>query len=81
MIELQRVEAGTSPAELPPGAPVGPQAAPAVGLGLVGSLPERTKVVPGGWSQPFPGDMHLREEGNSGPVSASSQAKAGLQCT
>lgn len=41
----------------------------------------RRWVVPGGWSQPFPGETHLREEGNSGPVSASAQAEAGLKHT
>lgn len=50
--------------ELPPTAPVGPQAAPAVGSGLVGLLPVRTKVGPtrclaGG--QPSPGETRVSE--------------------
>ena len=50
--------------ELPPGAPVGPQAAPTVGSGLVGLLPVRMKVGPArclAGSQPSPGETRVSE--------------------
>lgn len=50
--------------KLPPTAPVGPQAAPAVGSGLVGLLPVRTKVGPArclAGGQPSPEETRVSE--------------------
>lgn len=59
--------------KLPPTAPVGPQAAPPVGSGLVGLLPVRTKVGPArclAGGQPSPEETRSQRQWGLGPISA-----------